>query len=284
MIPGGCGGHATASSGGNTRDPSWFRARAPCGSCPRRSRSGPSQAEAVLGASISFQASGPTSSVACSKHSEPSAQSRGPVGPGRPLSRPERAILPRDRAEVESVVSRVAVLAFIRPERRVELPPAVEKWRRGLLVAVLVAAGLLLAVVGGLALTIGPDLRRFATGSKRLIDESLSAPGVRELTASVCRHAIVRDLDAWHRLGTQVDPSLPARSNPGIRVGVTCYVDRPSEAPSCDGVAATYRRAVGPSQALNAVVRLGRSRDASRLLCSRAYAASGEPLGEITEE
>jgi hypothetical protein len=152
---------------------------------------------------------------------------------------------------------------------------------RGLLVGCLIVGGLgVLVVVGFFFLIGGPG---FAQDSYRMMSNAATAPGVSDLTKSMCAQAAVTDLDELHRLGEKMKRVGP-RTTPDVRFNVACFVADGSKAPSCDDVAALYVHAAGvqPNR-INVVVRIGQTRDSSHLRCSILYPAEGASLGDVPE-
>jgi hypothetical protein len=151
-------------------------------------------------------------------------------------------------------------------------------WKIGLLAV----GGVVLAMFLGLFLFAGGV--DFLRASHHLMVNGATAPGVRELSASLCRHAFVTDLDELYRLSRKVDPDRDPRRNPTVRLNVACFVDAESDAPRCNDVAKTYLRTVGTAAGrFNAVVRIGETRDGSSLGCSALFEPTGESVGDVPE-
>jgi hypothetical protein len=157
--------------------------------------------------------------------------------------------------------------------------PAPKKSGHGCLIALGITGAVLLLLV----ILVGAVIHRAATSPEgrkvlgmvrdgaRVVGESASAPGTKELRELGCDSALVMDLNAWLKVFA-VDGGAP-KATGQLELFVVCGAGVFKTPPTCEQVAQTYIRAVGtargPFQAM--VQRQGHNKP----LCSVCYDQRG---------
>ncbi len=136
-------------------------------------------------------------------------------------------------------------------------------------VGIIVAAALIMRGCGNddapRAAATGP------TPASRAGAEGMGAKGTAELRALGCSNALVVDLQRLLGPSGKVRPGEP-------RYMVTCDVDSPSAAPTCEQLAGTYFGAIGGTADANVCARVTVAA-AHEPTCSRLFAPNGADLG-----
>jgi len=101
--------------------------------------------------------------------------------------------------------------------------------------------------------------------------EGMGAKGTAELHTLGCNNALVVDMQRLLGPTGKVRPGEP-------RYMVTCDVNSPSDAPTCEKLAATYYGAIGGTADANVCARVTVA-GANQPTCSRLFAPNGADLG-----
>jgi hypothetical protein len=172
----------------------------------------------------------------------------------------------------------------------VPFAPAPKKSGRGCLIALAIVAGvlLLLVVIAGLAIhraASSPEGRKvlgLVRDTARVVGESASAPGTKELRALGCDSAMVMDMNSWLRV-FGADGGVP-RPPGQLDLFIICGAGVFKTPPACDQVAQTYVGAVGAARGSFQVMVQKQGRQ--RPLCAVCYEADGKrrtcPGGAVT--
>lgn len=153
--------------------------------------------------------------------------------------------------------------------------------RRGCLVAAILAALVVAVPVIGLLVLVGPQVFAVTRATRRLVEHGKSAPGVKELEATLCAQAMVLDLDEVHARDLLSVPDAGPRRHPEVRHVVVCFVNRVPNAPTCEQVASSYRATGKPVGQYNVVVRAGVMDSTAPPACSQLYAVNHGALGDV---
>jgi hypothetical protein len=171
------------------------------------------------------------------------------------------------------------------------MPPAPKKSGHGCLIALGVTGAVLLVLVILVVVVVhraatSPEGRKvlgIVRDTARVVGESASAPGTKEIRDLGCDSAMVMDLGAWMKIFA-LDGGTP-RPAPELDLFVICGAGVFKTPPTCERVAEAYVTAVGgtargPFQAM--VQKQGRNRP----LCAVCYDARGTrqacPRGAMT--
>jgi hypothetical protein len=170
------------------------------------------------------------------------------------------------------------------------LPPGPKKSGHGCLIALGIVGAVLLALIIVVVVVLqraanSPEGRKvlgLVRDTARVVGESTTAPGTKELRELGCDSAMVMDMNSWMRV-FGADGGVP-RPAGQLDLFVICGAGVFKTPPSCERVAQTYVGAVGtargPFQVM--VQKQGRNRP----LCAVCYDAGGTrqtcPRGAMT--
>ncbi len=170
--------------------------------------------------------------------------------------------------------------------------PAPKKSGHGCLIALGITGGVLLL----LAILVGVVVHRAATSPEgrkvlgmvrdtaRVVGESASAPGTKELRDLGCESAMVMDLNSW--LKVFAADAGPPKSTGQLELFVICAAGMFKTPPSCEQVAQTYVRAVGsargPFQVM--VQKQGRNKPVCAVCYDQSGARQACPRGAMSAE
>src|SRR6267143_3308043 len=149
----------------------------------------------------------------------------------------------------------------------------------GCMISVIVILSLLGTAIAGIAWLIfrtpqGKQTIDFAQASAQMMMRAAQAPGTSDLKKTLCRKALVLDLDEFHGLQKMLQaPQGPSHAH----VQVICDPGNANPVPACGDVARTWLKAVGTTRGdFEVVMRLGATKDH----CARLYSSTGEDIGE----